>query len=82
MDQIFQALAGSGVAAVDLRSALRAAKARERIFEKTDTHWNERGAFVAEVAAIREQLPAVPPAWERSDFYWWPRTWRAWTWPA
>lgn len=71
MDQIFQALAGSGVAAVDLRSALRAAKARERIFEKTDTHWNERGAFVAYqqlVAAIREQLPAVPPAWERSDF--------------
>ena len=71
MDQVFEGLAGSSVAAVDLRPALRAAKARERVFEQTDTHWNERGAFVAYqrlVAAIREQLPAVPPAWERSDF--------------
>lgn len=71
MDQVFEGLAGSGVAAVDLRPGLRAAQAQERIFEKTDTHWNERGAFVAYqrlVAAIREQVPAVPPAWQRSDF--------------
>jgi hypothetical protein len=71
MDQVFQGLVGSGVAAVDFRPGLFAAKARERIFEKTDTHWNERGAFVAYqqlVSAIREQVSAVPPAWERDDF--------------
>ena len=71
MEQVFQGLAGSGVAAVDFRPGLFAAKARERIFEKTDTHWNERGAFVAYqqlVNAIREQVSAVPPAWVRDDF--------------
>ena len=57
--------------AVDVREALLAAKARERLFEKTDTHWNDRGAFVAYqqlVDAIREQVPAVPPASPREDF--------------
>lgn len=71
MDQLFRTLDGSGVATVDFRGALLAAKGRERLFEKTDTHWNERGAFVAYqqlVGAIREQVPSVPPAWERVDF--------------
>ncbi len=71
MDQVFEALRDSGVAAVDVRPALLAAKAQERIFEKTDTHWNERGAFAAYrelVEAIRRQVPAVPPAWSRDDF--------------
>jgi len=71
MDQLFRALEGTGVATVDVREALLEAKARERLFEKTDTHWNDRGAFVAYqrlVAAIREQVPAVPPAFPRADF--------------
>ncbi|MBK9968593.1 MAG: hypothetical protein IPP07_28510 [Holophagales bacterium] len=71
MDQLFRTLDGSGVVTVDFREALFAAKARERLFEKTDTHWNERGAFVAYqqlVGAIREQVPAVPPAWAREEF--------------
>jgi hypothetical protein len=71
MDQLFRALDGTGVPAVDVRKELLAAKARERLFEKTDTHWNERGAFVAYqqlVGAIREQVPAVPPAFPRADF--------------
>jgi alginate O-acetyltransferase complex protein AlgJ len=70
MDQVFGALAGAGVA-VDLRPELFEAKTRERIYHRTDTHWNERGAFVAYrmiVDAVRRQVPAVPPAWQRSDF--------------
>jgi alginate O-acetyltransferase complex protein AlgJ len=71
MDQILRALEGTGVAALDLRPALLEAKARERVFDVTDTHWNARGAFVAYqqvVAAIRSQGVAVPEAWARTDF--------------
>ncbi|MFN7988924.1 MAG: hypothetical protein U0529_15735 [Thermoanaerobaculia bacterium] len=71
MDQLFRALDGTGVPAVDVRGALLAAKPNERLFEKTDTHWNERGAYLAYeelVRAVREQVPAVPPALPRSDF--------------
>jgi alginate O-acetyltransferase complex protein AlgJ len=39
--------AHSSVPAIDLRPALFAAKAKERVYQKTDTHWNERGAFAA-----------------------------------
>ena len=37
----------------------------------TDTHWNDRGAFIAYqqiIDAVRQQVPAVPPAWRREDF--------------
>ncbi|MCM2254928.1 MAG: hypothetical protein NDJ94_04590 [Vicinamibacteria bacterium] len=71
MDELFDVLRGTDVAAVDLRPALAAAKPGEQLYEKTDTHWNERGAFVAYqqlIAAIRLQQPAVPPAWSRADF--------------
>ena len=71
MDELFRALGGSGVPAIDLRPALLAAKGRERLFEKTDTHWNERGAFAAYrelVGALREQAPSIPPAKGREEF--------------
>lgn len=71
MDQVFRVLAPTGVATVDARPALQAAKARERIYQKTDTHWNDRGALVAYqriIEAVRAQNPAVPPAWTRQDF--------------
>lgn len=70
MDQVFGALAASRVA-VDLRPPLIEAKARERVYHVTDTHWNERGVFVAYrtlLGAVRAQLPSVPPPWLRSDF--------------
>jgi hypothetical protein len=47
------------------------AKQQERIYHRTDTHWNDRGALVAYqaiVEAVRRQAPAVPPPWQRSDF--------------
>jgi hypothetical protein len=70
MDQVFAALGDTRIA-VDTREALHDAKARERLYHLTDTHWNARGAFVAYQAiidAVRQQAPEVPPAWQRSDF--------------
>jgi hypothetical protein len=69
-DGLYEALAHSGVA-IDFRAALIAAKQRERIYQKTDTHWNDRGALVAYQAiidAVRRTAPATPPAWSRDDF--------------
>jgi alginate O-acetyltransferase complex protein AlgJ len=40
----------STVPVLDLRGALMAAKGRERIYHRTDTHWNDRGAFAASQA--------------------------------
>ncbi len=71
MDQVLEALRSDGIPVVDVRPALLEAKTRERIYEKTDTHWNERGAYAAYrvlVEAIRNQVPAVPPPWPREDF--------------
>jgi len=69
-DQLFTALQDTGLA-VDVRPALLAAKARERIYFKTDTHWNDRGAQVAYEAIInaaRAQVPSILPPWTRDDF--------------
>ena len=69
-DQLYTALQDTGVA-VDIRPALFEAKSRERIYQRTDTHWNQRGAFAAYqeiIGAARASVPAVPPAWSRDDF--------------
>jgi hypothetical protein len=69
-DQVLNAVSDTGVA-VDLRPALFDAKRRERIYQRTDTHWNERGAFAAYqqiLQAVRAQQPRVPPAWPRAEF--------------
>lgn len=69
-DQLLAALADAGVA-VDVRPAMLAAKTHERLYHVTDTHWNERGAYVAYRAlidAVRQQAPAVPRALDRSAF--------------
>jgi len=69
-DQVLTALQDTGFA-VDLRPALFQAKAQERIYQRTDTHWNDRGALVAYqqiIGAVRARVPAVPAAWSRDDF--------------
>ena len=61
----------SGVSVVDLRPALLEARDRERLYYLTDTHWNDRGAFLAYqqiIDAVHRQLPAVPGARDRSAF--------------
>ena len=69
-DQLFVALQDTGFA-VDARPALFEAKSRERIYHKTDTHWNDRGALVAYqqiINAVRVRVPSMPAAWTRRDF--------------
>ena len=69
-DQLFTAIQDTGLA-IDVRPALFEAKAKERIYQHTDTHWNDRGALVAYqriVAAVRVRVPRTPPAWTREDF--------------
>ena len=69
-DQLFSALQDTGLA-VDARPALFNAKQQERIYQQTDTHWNDRGALVAYqqiINAVRVRVPSTPPAWTRSDF--------------
>src|SRR5262249_34274786 len=60
-DQLHSMLcARTDVADVDVRPALFAAKARERIYFQTDTHWNNRGALVAYqqiIDGVRAQAP-------------------------
>lgn len=57
--------AHSDLRLVDLRAALLAAKPSARLYFKTDTHWNQLGAFVA-YGQLAPRLKAVFPQW-RSD---------------
>jgi alginate O-acetyltransferase complex protein AlgJ len=60
----------STVRVVDLRPALLAAKAHDRLYHLTDTHWNDRGAFVGYqsiVDALSEEIPGLRSA-SRSAF--------------
>jgi hypothetical protein len=69
-DQIYTAISDTG-AGIDVRQPLFAAKADSRVFQKTDTHWNPRGAYVAYstiIAALRLQVPSIPPPRPLSDF--------------
>ena len=69
-DQLLTALQDTGLA-VDLRPVEFDEKARERVYQKTDTHWNDRGALVAYqqiIAAVRARVPRTPRAWTRQDF--------------
>ncbi len=69
-DQVISATADTGVV-LDLRQQMIAAKGDERLYHKTDTHWNQRGAYLAYrqiVEALHARLPAVGPPLERSAF--------------
>jgi hypothetical protein len=71
-DQLFAYLRETtDLALVDVRPALFEAKRRERLYHLTDTHWNDRGAFVAYleiIEAVRRKVPSIPAPWNRSDF--------------
>ena len=59
----------SSVPVLDLRGPLMAAKAKERIYHRTDTHWNDRGAFVASEAIWHVLTPRLgAPASGRDAF--------------
>lgn len=55
---------------LDLRPALRRAKEKHVVYEKTGTHWNEFGGFIAYqeiVLELKEWFPTLEP-WSLSDF--------------
>lgn len=63
---------GSPVTVVDLREPLLAARDHGdvRLYQKTDTHWNDRGAWIgyaAMMAAVRARVPGATPL-PLSDF--------------
>jgi hypothetical protein len=48
LDQLMERVrAGSPLDVIDLRETLRQARTRERVYQRTDSHWNDRGAFAA-----------------------------------
>jgi hypothetical protein len=48
----------SDLRVLDLREPLREAKARERLYGVTDSHWNDRGAHAAYAAMIEALAPS------------------------
>ncbi|MEA2699000.1 MAG: alginate O-acetyltransferase complex protein AlgJ [Myxococcales bacterium] len=48
---------------VDVRAALTDGKKRARLYYKTDTHWNQMGAFIA-YEQMSARLAGVLPAWK------------------
>ncbi len=63
LDQIVPRLRRAGVAVLDLREPLAAAKGVRRAYLKTDTHWNGWGAFAgaaAVVEAVSGRRPGLP----------------------
>src|SRR5205085_9911488 len=61
-DDVYAAVADLNVS-VDVRPALLRSRDRERLYHLTDTHWNDRGAFLAYqqlIAAVRRSNPSVP----------------------
>jgi hypothetical protein len=54
----------SDLAVLDLRKPLLAAKSTERIYYRTDSHWNKRGAFIGYqqiVSALNARFPQLQP---------------------
>lgn len=48
LDQVVESLAGCpGVTFIDSRQAILDAKPMERLYHRTDSHWNDYGAFIA-----------------------------------
>lgn len=54
IDQIIDLFKDTDVNIVDLRPVLLSAKKNRRIYCKTDTHWNQAGAFLGYKAIIKE----------------------------
>jgi len=65
MDQMVEALTKAGVDVVDLRPALREARAHGTSYYRTDSHWTPFGAFFAyhEIAhRLQKYFPDLKPA--------------------
>ncbi len=71
LDQLVNAFDGlDDVSLIDLRPAMREAKEQLRCYHRTDSHWNDFGAYVAYVEIMEhlcERLENVKP-WDFSKF--------------
>jgi len=64
LDQLATAMREADIPFLDLRPVLQEASRTRQSYWKTDTHWNDWGAFAgsrAIVEALRERFPAMPP---------------------
>ena len=52
LDRVVAAFAGEVGGFLDLRPALLAARGRELVYHRTDTHWNDAGAYAAYSAIV------------------------------
>lgn len=72
LDQLAAYLrAHTDLVVVDLKTALLDAKPEVRLYDRTDTHWNQRGAYVgyrAIMNAVAARVPGVEPPWPLTDF--------------
>lgn len=72
LDQLSEYMRDSQVPVLDLRSPLLQAKAEGLLYYKTDTHWNNFGASVAQYEIMRyisEYFPDIHPTdYDYSDF--------------
>jgi hypothetical protein len=70
MDQAIQALRSAGLDVIDLREPLLEAKPASQLFFRTDTHWNDAGAFLVYQVVISELKKYFPSMviWNESDF--------------
>ena len=72
MDQLAAYLrARTDLVIVDLKTPLLQSKANERVYDRTDTHWNRRGAYLgyrAILEAVAARVPGVEPPWPLADF--------------
>jgi alginate O-acetyltransferase complex protein AlgJ len=72
MDQLTTYLrANTDLVLVDLKGALLEAKQRERVYDRTDSHWNRRGAYVgyrALMDAVAARVPGVAPPLPLTEF--------------
>jgi alginate O-acetyltransferase complex protein AlgJ len=64
LDQLIEYMKNSAVPVLDLRPALLKAKQQGQLFYKTDTHWNDFGAAIAQyeiLRAIQKFYPNLTP---------------------
>lgn len=61
LDQLLRELhLRSSIDIVDLRESLRRAKKTQRVYHKTDTHWNDAGALIASREILARLKPWFP----------------------
>jgi hypothetical protein len=73
LDQLVEYMKDSEVTVLDLRPTLLAAKQQGQLFYKTDTHWNDFGAAIAQheiIRTIQKVYPNLTPNLNPINYSW------------